>query len=191
MVRPVPRRLAGAPEDRRRAEGELKLVKVNIDENQELAGRYGIMSIPTMILFKDGEPAAPRSARARRATSSGCSGSQRPKPPPRAFRRRGRSSRLLLAGLEEAQDAHAAEQISICATPASPILDPVSQSRPRCMRPRWFTQTMIGQEGTDNGRVLIGALVGLLIVNPHSGRAPSAAELKQSGAQGLDVHSLR
>ena len=39
-------------------EGELKLVKVNIDENQELAGRYGIMSIPTMILFKDGEPAA-------------------------------------------------------------------------------------------------------------------------------------
>ena len=38
--------------------GELKLVKVNIDENQELAGRYGIMSIPTMILFKDGEPSA-------------------------------------------------------------------------------------------------------------------------------------
>src|SRR6266496_605792 len=39
-------------------EGELVLVKVNIDENQALAGRYGIMSIPTMILFKDGEPAA-------------------------------------------------------------------------------------------------------------------------------------
>ena len=39
-------------------EGELTLVKVNIDENQNLAGKYGIMSIPTMILFKDGEPAA-------------------------------------------------------------------------------------------------------------------------------------
>jgi thioredoxin 1 len=39
-------------------EGELILVKVNIDENQNLAGKYGIMSIPTMILFKDGEPAA-------------------------------------------------------------------------------------------------------------------------------------
>jgi thioredoxin len=39
-------------------DGELKLVKVNIDEEQELAQRYGIMSIPTMILFKDGEPAA-------------------------------------------------------------------------------------------------------------------------------------
>ena len=38
--------------------GELTLVKVNIDENQNLAGKYGIMSIPTMILFKDGEPAA-------------------------------------------------------------------------------------------------------------------------------------
>jgi thioredoxin 1 len=39
-------------------QGALKLVKVNIDENQDLAGRYGVMSIPTMILFKDGEPAA-------------------------------------------------------------------------------------------------------------------------------------
>jgi thioredoxin 1 len=39
-------------------EGELKLAKVNIDEEQELARRYGIMSIPAMILFKDGEPAA-------------------------------------------------------------------------------------------------------------------------------------
>ena len=39
-------------------EGELKLVKVNIDEEQELALRFGVMSIPTMILFRDGEPAA-------------------------------------------------------------------------------------------------------------------------------------
>ena len=37
---------------------ELKLVKVNIDEEQALAQRYGVMSIPTMILFKDGAPAA-------------------------------------------------------------------------------------------------------------------------------------
>jgi thioredoxin 1 len=37
---------------------ELKLVKVNIDEEQALAERYGIASIPTMVLFKDGEPAA-------------------------------------------------------------------------------------------------------------------------------------
>ena len=37
---------------------ELKLVKVNIDEEQELSQRYGVMSIPTMILFKDGAPAA-------------------------------------------------------------------------------------------------------------------------------------
>ncbi|HEU0337104.1 MAG TPA: thioredoxin [Gaiellaceae bacterium] len=38
--------------------GEVKLVKVNIDEERELADRYGIASIPTMILFKDGEPSA-------------------------------------------------------------------------------------------------------------------------------------
>jgi len=37
---------------------ELKLVKVNIDEEQGLSLRYGVMSIPTMILFKEGEPAA-------------------------------------------------------------------------------------------------------------------------------------
>jgi thioredoxin 1 len=37
---------------------EVKLVKVNIDQEQGLALKYGVMSIPTMILFKDGEPAA-------------------------------------------------------------------------------------------------------------------------------------
>ena len=38
--------------------GGLKLVKVNIDEEQELAMRFGVQSIPMMILFKDGEPTA-------------------------------------------------------------------------------------------------------------------------------------
>jgi thioredoxin 1 len=38
--------------------GELRLVKVNIDEQPALAQRFGVQSIPTMILFKDGEPAA-------------------------------------------------------------------------------------------------------------------------------------
>ena len=37
---------------------ELRLVKVNIDEEQELAWRYGVQSIPTIVLFKDGEPTA-------------------------------------------------------------------------------------------------------------------------------------
>jgi len=37
---------------------DLKLVKVNIDREQGLAMRYGIQSIPAMVLFKDGEPAA-------------------------------------------------------------------------------------------------------------------------------------
>jgi thioredoxin 1 len=38
--------------------GDLRLVKVNIDEQPELAQRFGVQSIPTMILFKDGQPAA-------------------------------------------------------------------------------------------------------------------------------------
>jgi thioredoxin 1 len=38
--------------------GELRLVKVNVDEEQELMIRYGIQSIPTIILFKNGAPAA-------------------------------------------------------------------------------------------------------------------------------------
>jgi len=37
---------------------ELKVVKLNIDEEPAVAQRYGVMSIPTLILFKDGEPAA-------------------------------------------------------------------------------------------------------------------------------------
>jgi thioredoxin 1 len=38
--------------------GELKLVKVNIDEEEGLARKYGIASIPTIMLFRNGEPAA-------------------------------------------------------------------------------------------------------------------------------------
>ena len=38
--------------------GELRLVKINIDEEPDIAERYGIASIPTMVLFRDGEPSA-------------------------------------------------------------------------------------------------------------------------------------
>ncbi|MFZ2760091.1 MAG: thioredoxin domain-containing protein [Trichococcus flocculiformis] len=34
----------------------MKIVKLNIDENQMTASQFGIMSIPTMVLFKDGQP---------------------------------------------------------------------------------------------------------------------------------------
>ena len=37
---------------------ELKVVKLNIDEQPAVAQRYGVMSIPTLILFKEGEPVA-------------------------------------------------------------------------------------------------------------------------------------
>ena len=39
-------------------EGELKVGKVNIDDQAELAIRYSIASIPTLMVFKDGQVAA-------------------------------------------------------------------------------------------------------------------------------------
>lgn len=38
--------------------GKLKIVKLDTDENQETAAAYGIMSIPTMIVFKSGKEVA-------------------------------------------------------------------------------------------------------------------------------------
>ncbi|MBN8236874.1 thioredoxin [Halobacillus kuroshimensis] len=34
---------------------QVKIVKLDVDENQETAGKFGVMSIPTLLLFKDGQ----------------------------------------------------------------------------------------------------------------------------------------
>jgi thioredoxin 1 len=52
MVAPVVEELA------KEYEGKVSFVKVNVDNNQKVAGQYGVMSIPTLILFKDGKPVA-------------------------------------------------------------------------------------------------------------------------------------
>ena len=49
MIAPVLQELAEENGNR------LKVVKVNVDENPDLASRFDVMGIPTMILFKDGE----------------------------------------------------------------------------------------------------------------------------------------
>lgn len=36
-------------------QGKVKVGKINVDENQELSMEYGIMSIPTVIIFKEGK----------------------------------------------------------------------------------------------------------------------------------------
>ena len=38
-------------------DGDLKIVSLNVDENQETAARYEVLSIPTMILFRSGAEA--------------------------------------------------------------------------------------------------------------------------------------
>lgn len=37
-------------------EGQATIGKINVDEQPELAAQFGVMSIPTLILFKDGQP---------------------------------------------------------------------------------------------------------------------------------------
>jgi thioredoxin 1 len=37
-------------------DGQLKVAKLDVDENHATAGKYGVMSIPTLLVFKDGQP---------------------------------------------------------------------------------------------------------------------------------------
>jgi thioredoxin 1 len=39
-------------------QGKVKIVKLNVDENPATASKYGIMSIPTLMIFKNGELAS-------------------------------------------------------------------------------------------------------------------------------------
>ena len=50
VIAPSLEEIAGERED-------LRIVKLNVDDNQATAARYDVMSIPTLILFKNGEPA--------------------------------------------------------------------------------------------------------------------------------------
>jgi len=50
MVSPVVEELASE------YEGRVSFAKLNVDQNPRTASRYGIMSIPTLLIFKDGKP---------------------------------------------------------------------------------------------------------------------------------------
>jgi thioredoxin 1 len=49
MVSPIVEELA------KEYEGKLKVGKMNVDENQQTAGKYGIMSIPSLLFYKNGQ----------------------------------------------------------------------------------------------------------------------------------------
>jgi thioredoxin 1 len=49
MVAPVVEEVA------QQFDGQVKVVKVNTDENPQVASKYGIRSIPTLMIFKDGQ----------------------------------------------------------------------------------------------------------------------------------------
>ncbi len=49
MVGPVVEQIAQSYSDK------VKVVKLNVDENQEIAMKYGIQSIPSLLIFKDGK----------------------------------------------------------------------------------------------------------------------------------------
>ena len=52
MIAPALEEIAGS------MGGKVKIVKLNVDENPATAAKYGIMSIPTLMLFKNGELAS-------------------------------------------------------------------------------------------------------------------------------------
>jgi thioredoxin 1 len=52
MIAPALEEIAGSLGDK------VKIVKLNVDENPQTASKYGIMSIPTLMMFKNGELAS-------------------------------------------------------------------------------------------------------------------------------------
>ena len=50
MIAPIIDELAGE------YEGKVTVGKLNVDENQAIASKYGVMSIPTLLVFRGGEP---------------------------------------------------------------------------------------------------------------------------------------
>jgi thioredoxin 1 len=52
-------------------EGRVTIVKLNIDENPDAPAKYGVRGIPTMILFKDGQPAATKVGAAPKSALQG------------------------------------------------------------------------------------------------------------------------
>ena len=55
----------------RELDGKVTVAKLNIDDNPEAPAKYGVRGIPTMILFKDGQPAATKVGAAPKSALQG------------------------------------------------------------------------------------------------------------------------
>src|SRR5688500_1397756 len=61
MIAPARDEISGAMGDK------VKIVKLNVDESRKTASKYGVMSIPTLMIFKGGEIASPQVGAAPKA----------------------------------------------------------------------------------------------------------------------------
>ena len=85
MVSPALAQLAGEKP------GQIKLVKVNVDESPRLQQRFGVQSIPTLMVFRDGQVVAPAGRRCPGRRAARLAG---PGPSPAGRLRRGPLTRL-------------------------------------------------------------------------------------------------
>ena len=134
MIAPALEEIAGT------MNGKVKIVKLNVDENPATAAKYGIMSIPTLMLFKNGElasrqvGAAPKQKLEQWITGSGLTLAghmfcERPANAGRfvSGRRRAVRRQHLARKIERAGDQDARRRVE-----AEPRRSP--RARPRCSR---------------------------------------------------------
>ncbi|MEQ8194186.1 MAG: thioredoxin [Rhodospirillales bacterium] len=161
----------------RNADGLVRLVKINVDENQELAAQMRIQSIPAVYAFKDGRPV------------DGFMGAV-PESQLRAFvdKLLGDAKPPLEAAVEQARTLLETGQAEQAAELFEQILGHDSQN-PQAVAGLIRANLALGNRG--QAELLIGALTDELKRNPDIAAAMSAVELAEQSSEAGDVQELR